>query len=150
MTLAFRNVDVDPDEPVETWPFEGIRTALDRGGLAHWRRLAAAVRVDPWGPVARAVETAVALDRPYGVTALMETVVADARAAATAEERAVVAARVRALVDASGLTRSAFAERIGTSASRLSTYTTGSVIPSAALMVRMERVVGSSDVGATM
>jgi transcriptional regulator with XRE-family HTH domain len=33
-----------------------------------------------------------------------------------------------------------FAERIGTSRSRLSTYTSGKVVPSATLMVRMRRV----------
>jgi transcriptional regulator with XRE-family HTH domain len=47
---------------------------------------------------------------------------------------------VAALVRASGLTRAEFASRIGTSASRLSTYVTGKVTPSAALLVRMRDV----------
>ena len=40
------------------------------------------------------------------------------------------------------MSKSTFARRIGTSGSRLSTYLNGSVVPSAALMVRMRRVVG--------
>lgn len=32
MALRFRNIDADPDDPVETWPLKGIVTALERGG----------------------------------------------------------------------------------------------------------------------
>jgi transcriptional regulator with XRE-family HTH domain len=39
----------------------------------------------------------------------------------------------------SRLSRAEFASRIGTSPSRLSTYVTGKVTPSAALLVRMRR-----------
>ncbi len=140
MTLSFRNVDVDPASPVEFWPFEAIQTALERGGLSHWRRIAAAIRRDPWGPVAGSVTEAIALDRPYGVAELMETVIADARAAAAATERTEVAERIRAAIRGSGLSQRDFAHRIGTSASRLSTYARGTVVPSAALLVRIERL----------
>jgi hypothetical protein len=51
--LKFRNVDASPDDPVETWPFEGILAAVERGTLPDWDRLATAIRVDPWGPVAQ-------------------------------------------------------------------------------------------------
>ncbi|MGE5281113.1 MAG: helix-turn-helix domain-containing protein [Chloroflexota bacterium] len=61
------------------------------------------------------------------------------------EERRAVAAEVDRLVRESGLSRAEFASGIGTSASRLSTYATGKVTPSAALMVRMRRVSGASD-----
>jgi transcriptional regulator with XRE-family HTH domain len=47
---------------------------------------------------------------------------------------------VRTLVAGSGLSKRDFAERIGTSRSRLSTYLSGKVVPSATLMVRMRRV----------
>jgi len=70
----------------------------------------------------------------------MERVIAWAREAAQAAEREAVAAEVDALVRASGLTRAEFASRIGTSAPRLSTYATGKVTPSAALLVRMRTV----------
>ena len=38
-----------------------------------------------------------------------------------------------------------FARRLGTSAPRLSTYRSGTVVPSAALMLRMRRVAGVSE-----
>jgi DNA-binding transcriptional regulator YiaG len=105
-----------------------------------WRRLAAAIRADPWGPVAHQVLEAVHLSHPYGTTELLEGVVARARKLAADSERADVASEVRALVARSGRSRQDFAERIGTSRSRLSTYMSGQVVPSAALMVRMRRV----------
>lgn len=140
MTLRFRHLDVGPDAPVEDWPTEGVLAALERGGLSDWRRLAAAVRADPWGPVARRLEDALAASRPYGAAPLMERVLVHARRDAEVAERAEVARRVRAHLEASGLGRAAFAAAIGTSTSRLSTYLTGKVAPSSTLLVRMERV----------
>ena len=140
MTLRFRHLDVAPDAPVEAWPTEGVMAALERGGLGAWRRLAAAVRADPWGRVARRLESALAASRPYGAAPLMDRVLAHARRDAEEAERAEVAGRVRAHLEASGLGRAAFAEAIGTSTSRLSTYVTGKVAPSSTLLVRMERV----------
>ncbi|MGQ0465999.1 MAG: helix-turn-helix domain-containing protein [Sporichthyaceae bacterium] len=144
MALRFRNLDVDPDLPVAQWPGEAVATALERGGLNDWRRLAVAIRTEPWGPVARRVEEAVAAGMPYGVGPLMTAVVADARGAAERSERSAVAAEIADLVAASALTRAEFASRIGTSASRLSTYLSGSVVPSAALMVRMRTLAKSA------
>jgi DNA-binding transcriptional regulator YiaG len=138
--LKFRNVDASPDDPVETWPFEGILAAVERGTLPDWDRLATAIRADPWGPVAQQVLEAVHLSRPYGTTELLEAVVARARGLAINSERDNVAAEVRDLVGRSGLSKQDFAERIGTSRSRLSTYMSGKVVPSATLMVRMRRV----------
>jgi DNA-binding transcriptional regulator YiaG len=142
--LAFRNVDASPEEPVERWPLEAVQTALERGGLSHWRRLAAAIQDQPWGPLARQVEEVLTYSRPYGVAPLMERVVARAREAAEASEREAVATEVAELIEVSGLSRVAFASRIGTSTSRLSTYATGKVTPSAALLVRMRRAAESA------
>ena len=138
--LKFRNVDASPDDPVETWPFEGILAAVERGTLPDWDRLATAIRADPWGPVAQQVLEAVRLSRPYGTTELLEAVVARARRLAMDSERDTVASEVRDLVGRSGLSKQDFADRIGTSRSRLSTYMSGKVVPSATLMVRMRRV----------
>ncbi len=138
--LRFRNIDASPDDPVETWPFEGILAAVERGTLPDWRRLASAIRADPWGPVAQQVLEAVHLSHPYGTTELLQGIVARARQLAADSERAAVASEVQALVARSGLPRQDFAERIGTSRSRLSTYMSGKVVPSATLMVRMRRV----------
>ncbi|MGH3569576.1 MAG: helix-turn-helix domain-containing protein [Pseudonocardia sp.] len=142
MTLSFRNIAVSPNDPVENWPTEAVLTALERGGLSHWRRLAAAIRNDPWGPVARIVEEALTLSEAYGVNELMADAIAGARARAGRAERAAVAAEITRRVAASGLSRAEFASRIGTSCSRLSTYLAGTVTPSAALLVRMRRVSG--------
>jgi len=138
--LKFRNIGASPDDPVQTWPFEGILAAVERGTLPDWRRLATAIQADPWGPVAHQVLEAVRLSHPYGTTELLEGVVARARQLATESERADVASEAWALVASSGMSKQDFAARIGTSRSRLSTYMSGKVVPSAALMVRMRRV----------
>jgi ribosome-binding protein aMBF1 (putative translation factor) len=70
----------------------------------------------------------------------METVLSRARERAEACERAAVAAEIRGAVRRSGLTRAEFASRIGTSASRLSTYASGKVTPSATLMLRIRHL----------
>lgn len=144
MSLAFRNIDISPEDPVEVWPTEAVLTALERGGLGHWRRLTAVINEDPWGPVARRVEEALEVSRPYGVGVLMADVLAAARKQAECAERAAVAAEVTRLLAASGMARAEFASAIGTSASRLSTYLSGKVTPSAALLVRMRRVATGS------
>jgi hypothetical protein len=138
--LKFRNIEASPADPVETWPFEGILAAVERGTLPDWRRLATAIRTDPWGPVAHQVLEAVHLSHPYGTAELLEGVVDRARKLAAESERAEVASEVQALVAGSGMSKQDFAERIGTSRSRLSTYMSGKVVPSATLMVRMRRV----------
>jgi len=144
MTFAFRNIKVTPDDPVEHWGLEGIETALERGSLRYWRRIAAAILADPWGQVARDVEEALAFSRPYGVADLMDRIIEKARSEAAHDERRVVAGEVSALVASSGLSRRQFAERIGTSTSRLSTYESAKVVPSATMMVRMRRVAAAS------
>jgi hypothetical protein len=103
--LHFRNADASPDDPVETWPFEGVLAAIERGTLPDWRRLAAAIAADPWGPVAHQVSEAIRLSRPYGTSALMASVLQDARRTAAKAEREQVAAEVRSLVERSGLSR---------------------------------------------
>jgi len=137
--LKFRNITASPQDPVETWPFEGVLAAVERGTLPDWRRLARAIQADPWGPVAQQVLEAVHLSRPYGTAELLEEVVGRAREVAADSERAEVAAEVSGLVRASGLSQQDFAARLGTSRSRLSTYMSGKVMPSAALMVRMRQ-----------
>ena len=139
-TLKFRNITASVDDPVETWPFEGILTAVGRGTLPDWRRLAAAIRADPWGPVAQQVLEAVEMSRPYGTSDLLTTVIDRARLDAADSEREQVAGEIRNLVARSGLSQQDFALRLGTSRPRLSTYMAGKVTPSASLMLRMRRV----------
>ncbi len=61
-----------------------------------------------------------------------------ARDTAETRERDEVALRVREAIARSGLTAAEFAKNIGTSASRLSTYASGQVVPSASMLVRVE------------
>lgn len=137
MSLEFRNLQVSPDSPAGDWPTEAVQTALERGDFTHWQRLAAQIARRPWGRTARQVEETLSHSRPFGVAELMEAVISRARSRAEVHERSVVAAEVRGCLEGSGLSRAAFASSIGTSTSRLSTYVTGKVVPSAALMVRM-------------
>jgi DNA-binding transcriptional regulator YiaG len=140
--VKFRNLDVSADLPVRDWPFEGIMAAVERGSIVDWGRLAAEISEDPWGHVARQVEEALEITHPYGTYELLTTVVAEARARAIASERAEVADELRQLFARSGLGRREFASRLGTSEPRLSTYLSGKVVPSAALMVRARRLAG--------
>ncbi len=137
MVLAFRNLTITPDAPVWQWPNEAIQTALERGDLADWHRIVAEIKAWPWGRTARQVEEVLSYSRPYGIADAMESVLSRARERAEAGERAVVAAEIREAVRKSGLGRAEFAAEIGTSASRLSTYISGKVTPSAALMLRI-------------
>lgn len=141
MTLAFRNVDVDPATPLASWPYEAIVTLVERGSVTDWARLTAEIKADPWGVVTRQIEDYLSYQRPPGIGALLERTITAARYAAEHRERAAVAARITELISQSGLTTAEFASRIGTSRSRLSTYRTGSVTPSAALLYRMESLV---------
>lgn len=49
MSVAFRNVDVDPDAPVDSWPYEAIVTVIERGAIGDWLLLTRAIDADPWG-----------------------------------------------------------------------------------------------------
>jgi len=48
--LAFRNVNADPADPVESWPYEGLVAAMERGGFRDWQRVG---RSHPARPVGR-------------------------------------------------------------------------------------------------
>jgi DNA-binding transcriptional regulator YiaG len=102
------------------------------------------LRRRPVGQCGQQVSEAVRLSRPYGTGALMEAVIEDARRKAAQAERSQVASEIRTLVESSGLSSQDFARRIGTSASRLCTYMSAKVTPSAALMIRMRRVGGKA------
>lgn len=141
MNVAFRNVDFDPGAPVEQWPYEAIVTTIERGRIGDWAVLTRTISTDPWGPVARQVEEFLSYERPYGAAPLLERAIYRARRAAQDHEREAVAREVADLVERSGLTLGACAERLGTSASRLSTYRSGKVMPAAGLLVRLRELV---------
>lgn len=146
MALGFRNLTITPDAPVSQWPTEAVQAALERGDLADWHRIVVAIGADPWGKTARQVEEVLSHSRPYGVAEAMEMALSRARQRAEASERAAVAADIREAVRRSGLKRAEFASQIGTSASRLSTYASGKVTPSATLMLRIRQVADRNSV----
>jgi DNA-binding transcriptional regulator YiaG len=143
MAVTFRNVEVSAGTPVQHWPYEAIVTVIERGTVTDWALLTTAIREDPWGVVARQVESYLGYSRPWGVAPLLERTILAARQRAEQDERAAVASEMRDLLAASGLTTAEFASRIGTSRSRLSTYLNGRVTPSAALLLRMRRLVAT-------
>ena len=147
MPVAFRNVDALPTDDVRTWSYEALVTVIDRGLVSDWQPVFTELRRSPWGKLARRVEQYVSYREPDGVSTLFTLAIERARIDVKSADRADVATRVRTAVSGSGLTNSEFARLVGTSASRLSTYLSGKVIPSAAMLVRMERAARNTQHG---
>ena len=141
MALAFRNLTITPEAPVSEWPTEAVQAALERGDLADWHRIVAADTGRSLGEDRAASGrgaqplTTVWRRRSHGDGCCPAPV---------NEPRPPNALRSPPksgrLSSGSGLSRAEFASRIGTSASRLSTYASGKVTPSATLMLRIRRV----------
>ena len=72
MALSFRNLTITPAAPLSQWPTEAVHTALERGDLSDWHRLAAEVQSDPWRRTARQIEEVLTYARPYGVAEAIE------------------------------------------------------------------------------
>lgn len=130
----------EPEQPVEFWPTSAIRSALQGGDIDTWKRIAGALKRDPYGRTARQVEEVLEGTRRYGISKALWEVLERARAHLEANERAEVARHVRLLIDRSGLAEQEFASRIGVAAEDLAAYLDGSVSPSASLMIRIRRL----------
>jgi len=130
----------DFDQPVEFWPTAAVRSALQGGDIDTWKRIAAALKRDPFGRTARQVEEVLEGTRPYGISKALWEVLERARTHLEANERAEVARHVRLLIERSGLAQQEFAARIGVAPEDLATYLDGSVSPSASLMIRIRRL----------
>lgn len=114
--------------------------AFATGDVLLWRRLVAAALAEPWA--GRADEHLALLDpeqRPREFESV-RAVAAMARRIAEEDERRAVADHIRTTIASTGLTQREFALLVGTSPSRLSTYVTGSVTPSAAMLLRINRM----------
>ena len=128
------------DQPVEFWPTAAIRSALQSGDIETWKRVATALKRDPYGRTARQVEEVLEGARPYGIAKALWEVLERARTHLEANERAEVARHVRLLMERSGLGQPEFASRIGVAPEDLAAYLDGSASPSASLMIRMRRL----------
>ena len=140
MTLAFRNLDFDSVASVDEWPAEAVETMMDRGSLSDWRRLADAIRRNPWGPTARTAERIASWGEHYGVDALMSTVIRRAREDVDLSARARYASKIRSWRRRTGMSLREFAGAAGTSASRLSDYENAKVAPTTDVLGRIRYV----------
>lgn len=142
--------DVDPNDPAPM-PRDADELAHIVGsrGVDHWRRVMAIIAANPWGPeVSRLVELATEANLPAPASAL-EWCAKVYRKRFEEAERLEVAKEIRRLVAISGCSQRQFAQYIGTSPSRLSTYVNGLVTPSAAMMLRISRSASALAQGAT-
>lgn len=135
--MKFRNLNITPADPVDRWGVEGILTAIDRGGLQHWRRINRAVQKDPYGTVAADLDEALEIAEDSGVVQLLRRGLDDARRS----ERDRFAQVFRALVDDYAGTHQDVAQLLGTSRSRVSSYCSGAVVPSAVAFATLEDAV---------
>jgi DNA-binding transcriptional regulator YiaG len=147
MTLRFRNLDFDTTAPLDQWPAEAIETLVDRGSLSDWRRLADAIRHNPWGPAARTAETVISWNEHYGVDALLANVIRRAREDIALRGRTEYAARIRAWRAQTGMTLRQFARAAGTSAPRLSAYENAKVAPTTDVLGRLNHVAATHTPG---
>ncbi|PJE19467.1 MAG: transcriptional regulator [Mycobacterium sp.] len=125
---------------MEFWSTAAIHSALQGGEIATWKRIAGALKRDPYGRTARQVEEILRGTRPVGIAKALWEVLERARTHLEANERAEVARHVKLLMDRSGLVQQEFASRIGVAPEDLATFLDGSVSPSASLMIRMRRL----------
>jgi hypothetical protein len=136
--LLFQDLDVQParDEPSAAREARTALVAFGMGGsVAEGRRGLGLLAAAPWGPAAEElVGGAAETDR-----AVLSTLLTWCRDWRVEQDRALVGRQVQRLVALSGVTQRQFAARIGTSASRLSSYVGGSVTPSATMLLRIQR-----------
>lgn len=133
--------DIDPErsatEPITT--VAQLHDLCDRGSIIEWRHQLGAIAVSPWGPYAdRLLEIGRSSDRPSALAAIASSI-EQCQEWCRDRERDQVAREIRHLVAVSGSSQREFASRIGTSPSRLSTYVRGTVTPSAAMLLRIQR-----------
>lgn len=139
MTLAFRSVDAAFADAVQTWPYEALVETMERGLIGDWMPILDELRTAPWGLVARKVQRWASGATEEPAAAFFSLAIHRVRQRAEAAERAEVVRRVRGAIEQSGVTAAELALLVGTSASRMSTCANGRVMPSAAMLLRIER-----------
>jgi hypothetical protein len=131
---------VDAEQSLELWSTAAIGEALQNGDIDIWKRIAAAVRRDPYGRTACQVEEVGERLPPNGVSKAMREVLYRARIALEANERAELVRLMRSSIDRSGLNDHEFALRIGVKPEILASYLDGDLSPSACQIIRMQRL----------
>jgi DNA-binding XRE family transcriptional regulator len=116
--VKHRHLAYPPGTPVEQWPLAAVIDTLERGDLADWKPIAAAVARDPHGPFAARVMELVDAYPMYGTSPLWRAWIERRRAAAGAPTATPV--RLAELRRRAGLTQVEVARRLGISQSDLS------------------------------
>jgi len=139
--VMMTGVDVtQPGTPVRTVEDAAALFSFGAGDLRGWRGQAALLAANPWAPYAADLQH---LLEQAGMTVAaqrIEDITQVYRRRLEKHERLQVAQFIRKAVEESGLLQREFAQLVGTSASRLSTYMNGGVTPSAAMLLRIRRV----------
>jgi predicted transcriptional regulator len=132
-------VDIDPRFPASLpTTVDDLLFTVQRSGADVWRQILANIAVNPWGRDAtRLAELARAADLESAAQAI-ERCASVYRERVVEDERAEVVRKVRRSVAISGCSQRVFAQYLGITSSRLSAYLHGYVVPSAAIMLRME------------
>lgn len=132
--------DIERVAPMTELPTpRGFQDLIRLGTVEQWRAALAPVAAHPWGSLG---EDLAALAEEAGLPVVAASLRACRRAYQLLredDERRAVADEIRLRVKLSGQTQAAFAAYVGTSPSRLSTYVSGKVTPSAAMLLRIQR-----------
>jgi ribosome-binding protein aMBF1 (putative translation factor) len=139
MVVQFRNITTTWHDPIHSWPYEAVVTTMERGLVSDWQPILTEVRQRPFGRVARYIARYAADPDDPRAAAFFTEALRRARAAEEDRERDEVISRIRRALELSELSQADFAREVGTSASRLSTYLSGQVTPSATMLVRIDK-----------
>ncbi|GAA3661869.1 hypothetical protein GCM10022237_22140 [Nocardioides ginsengisoli] len=120
-----------------------ILAGLSAGHLPRWRQHAALVVADPWAGPGATWLGLLDPERDAFAVAGLTAVVDHAQRTAAERERTAVVRHIRRAIAESGVSQREFARLIGTSQSRLSTYASGTVVPSATMLVRISQIAAS-------
>ena len=140
MVVQFRNLTTTWHDPIDQWPYEAVVQTMERGLVSDWQPILKDLQARPFGRIASYVAHYAKDPEDKAVAALFSDALRRARLAQEETERDEVIRRIRRSIEATELSQADFARAIGTSASRLSTYLSGQVTPSAVMLVRMENV----------
>ncbi len=133
--VQFRNINVSAKSPVDEWGIEGLLTAIERGGVREWSRILRAADAAPDSEFRAELDEALALAEGGGTEVIRLGI---SRMDASWEDR--VQREARTAFRMADTTISDFAEQVGTSRSRMSTYLSGKTMPGAVLLLKMQDV----------
>lgn len=119
---------------------DDLRLVVERQGVAEWRGLLANVAVNPWASAVKALSELAMAAGQVTAAEMISGTASVYRQWFEEDERLMVAQEIRRLVMMSGCSQHKFAQQVGTSGPRLSTYINGQTTPSAAMMLRIRRV----------